>query len=47
MGFSRQEYWSEVPYTLLYLKWTSDKDLLNSNRELCSVLCGSLDETGV
>ena len=30
-------------YTLLYLKWISSKDLL----ELCSMLCGSLDEKGV
>ena len=31
-----------VMYTLLYLKWITNKDLLY-NMELSSVLCGSLD----
>ena len=31
-------------YTLLYSKWTTNKDLLYSTwKELCSTLCGSLD----
>ena len=32
-------------YTLPYLKWITSKDLLY--RELCSMLCGSLDGRGV
>ena len=31
-------------YTLLYLKWITNKDLL---LEFCSMLCGSLDGRGV
>ena len=31
-----------VMYTLLYLKWITNKDLLYTH-ELCSVLCASLD----
>ena len=31
-------------YTLLYLKWITNKDLL---LEFCSMLCGSLDGKGV
>ena len=36
-------------FTLLYLKWITNKDLLLvlEHRELCSMLCGSLDGTGV
>ena len=34
-------------YMLLYIKWITNKDLLDSNREPCSVLCGSLDGWGV
>ena len=36
-------------FTLLYLKWITNKDLLLAleHRELCSMLCGSLDGTGV
>ena len=34
-----------VLYTLLYLKWITKKDPLY--RELCSMLCGSLDGRGV
>ena len=30
-------------YTLLYLKWITNKDLLYKHMELCSMLCGSLD----
>ena len=35
-------------YTLLYLKWITKKGLLNSLRcrELCSMVCGSLDGRG-
>ena len=32
-------------YTLLYLKWVTNKDLLHV--ELCSMLCVSLDGRGV
>ena len=32
-------------YTLLYLKWITNKDLLHM--ELCGMLCGSLDGRGV
>ena len=32
---------------LLYLKWIRNTDLLYRHRELCSVLCGSLDGRGV
>ena len=34
-------------YTVLYLKWITNKDLLDSTVELCSMLCGSLDGRGV
>ena len=34
-------------YTLLYLKWITSRDLLYSNRELCSMLWSSLDRRGV
>ena len=35
-------------YTLLYLKWITNKDLLTvDHRELCSMLGGSLDGKGV
>ena len=36
-------------FTLLYLKCITNKDLLLvlEHRELCSMLCGSLDGTGV
>ena len=30
-------------YTLLYLKWITNKDLLDSTWNSCSMLCGSLD----
>ena len=33
--------------TLLYLTWRSSEDLLDSNKELCSVSRGSLDGRGV
>ena len=33
-------------YTLLYLKWITNKDLLY-RMELCSMLCGSLDGSRV
>ena len=33
-------------YTLLYLTWITSK-LLYTHRELCSVLCDSLDGRGV
>ena len=33
-------------YTWLYLKWTTNKDLLSSTR-ICSMLCGSLDARGI
>ena len=33
-------------YTLLYLKWITNKDLLFSSRELCSMSCGNLDRKG-
>ena len=32
-------------YTLLYLKWITNKDLLSQHMELYSMLCGSLDES--
>ena len=34
-------------YTLLYLKWITNKDLLCSTWNPCSMLCGSLDGKGV
>ena len=34
-------------YTLLYLKWITNKDLLGSTWNPCSMLCGSLDGKGV
>ena len=35
-------------YTPLYLKWITNKDLLHSTKkELCSMLCGSLDGRGL
>ena len=34
-------------YTLLHLKWITNKGLLYITRELCSVSCGSLDWRGV
>ena len=34
-------------YTLLYFKWIPSKDLLYSNRECFSMLCGNLDGRGV
>ena len=36
-------------FTLLYLKWITNKDLLLAleHRELCSMLCGRLDGRGV
>ena len=34
-------------YTLLYLKWISNKNLLDSTLELYSIFCGSLDGRGV
>ena len=33
-------------YTLLYLKWITNKDLIQ-HRGLCSMLCGSLDGRGI
>ena len=30
-------------YTLLYLKWINNKDLLQSARSFAQLLCGSLD----
>ena len=37
----------KVMYTLLYLKQITSKRLTVWHRELCSVLCGSLDGRGV
>ena len=37
----------KVMYTLLYLKWITNKDLLYSTWNSCSMLCGSLDGRGV
>ena len=37
----------EWTYTLLYLKWITNKDLWYSYRELCSMLCSNLDERGI
>ena len=34
-------------YKLLYLKWITNKDLLCSTWNPCSILCGSLDGKGV
>ena len=34
-------------YTLLHLKWITNKDLSTAHWELCSMLCGSLDGRGV
>ena len=34
-------------YTLLYLKWITRQDPTVDHRELCSLLCGSLDGKGV
>ena len=34
-------------YTLLYLKWVSNKNLLDSTLELYSMFCGSLDGRGI
>ena len=34
-------------YKLLYLKWITNKDLLGSTWNPCSMLCGSLDGKGV
>ena len=35
-------------YTLLYLKWITNKDLQSVwHRKLCSIFCGSLDGRGV
>ena len=36
-----------VMHTLLYLKQVTKKDLLYKHMELCSMLCGSLDVSGV
>jgi len=33
-------------YTLLYLKWIINKDLLYKRMELCLILCASLDGRG-
>ena len=51
---TRREGWGEGivrefginTYTLLYLKWITNKDL-PQHRELCSMLCGSLGGKGV
>ena len=51
---TRREGWGEGivrefginTHTLLYLKWITNKDLLQ-HRELCSMLCGSLGGKGV
>ena len=51
---TRREGWGEGivrefginTYTLLYLEWITNKDLLQ-HRELCSMLCGSLGGKGV
>ena len=51
---TREEGWGEGivrefgidMYTLLYLKWITNKDLLFSSRELCSMSCGNLDRKG-
>ena len=34
-------------YTLLHLKWITNKDLLYKHMELCSMLCASLDGRAV
>ena len=57
MGFSRQEYWTGFPfptpgrmdmYTLLYLKWITNKDLLYSigNSAQCYVAAWMRGEFG-
>ena len=51
---TRREGWGEGivrefginTYTLLYLEWITNKDLLQ-HRKLCSMLCGSLYGRGV
>ena len=51
---TREEGWGEGivrefgidMYTLLYLKWITNKDLLFSSREICSMSCGNLDRKG-
>ena len=37
----------KVMYTLLYLKWRREQEPTVEHRELCSVLCGSLNGSGV
>ena len=34
-------------YTLKYLKWVTNKDLFVQHMELCPMLYGSLDRSGV
>ena len=46
MGEGIVEYFGKDVYTLLYLKWINNKELLYSTWN-CSMLCGSLGRKGV
>lgn len=37
-----KEFWTDI-YTLLYLKWITNKDIPIQHKEFCSVLCTNLN----